>query len=117
MEIAPGKVYVRFIYLPAYLVLPELFSLFDNILVKYQSVTDVSHLLQVAYSFFISFATICQCARNGKARFWRATITIFVEIGPITFRDIGILGAAISLLVLSWRTRESSPSGQNFDHT
>jgi len=46
MEMAPGRTYVRFICLPAYLVLPELFNLFDNILVKYQSVTYVSHLLQ-----------------------------------------------------------------------
>jgi len=46
MEMAPGRTYVRFICLPAYLVLPELFNLFDNILVKYQSVTYVSHLMQ-----------------------------------------------------------------------
>jgi len=47
MEMAPGRTYVRFICLPAYLVLPELFNLFDNILVKYQSVTYVSHLMQL----------------------------------------------------------------------
>ena len=52
MEMAPGRTYVRFICLPAYLVLPELFNLFDNILVKYQSVTYVSHLMHV-YDFLI----------------------------------------------------------------
>lgn len=32
-----------------------------------------------------------------------ASIIVIVGIDPITFRDIGVLGGAVSLLILSWK--------------
>ena len=34
-------------------------------------------------------------------------ILLFVGIDPITFRDIGLLGAALAILVLSWKGERS----------
>ena len=35
-----------------------------------------------------------------------ALILLFVGVDPITFRDIGLLGAAAAMLVLSWQKEE-----------
>jgi|SRR3989338_2140096 len=40
-------------------------------------------------------------------------ILLFVGIDPITFRDIGLLGAALALLVLSWPKFTASASKES----
>lgn len=42
-----------------------------------------------------------------------SVIILLVGIDPITFRDIGLLGGAISLLILSWNQRDEAKSLSN----